>query len=78
MEYLLSHYIDKAFESFFSYQSVLPGAYSILRWDAIRFKPIEEFLQGLEINKADLEIYDLNKFLAEDRIMCFQILQQEI
>jgi hypothetical protein len=42
-----------------------------LRWDAIRFKPIEEFLQGLEINKADLEIYDLNKFLAEDRIMCF-------
>jgi len=71
MEYLLSHYIDKAFEGFFSYQSVLPGAYSILRWDAIRFDPIEEFLQGLHNNTAMLSLVDLNKFLAEDRIMCY-------
>jgi hypothetical protein len=28
-------------------------------------------LQGLHNNSADLELYDLNKFLAEDRIMCF-------
>jgi chitin synthase len=46
-EYQLSHYIDKAFEAFFSYQSVLPGAFSILRWEAIKEEPIESFLEGL-------------------------------
>ena len=70
MEYLLSHYIDKAFDSFFSYQSVLPGAYSILRWDAIRFDPIEELQQGLHNKTAMLDLPELNKFLAEDKIMC--------
>jgi chitin synthase len=44
MEYILSHNIDKACEALFSYQSVLPGAFSILRWDAIKEKPIEAFL----------------------------------
>jgi cellulose synthase/poly-beta-1,6-N-acetylglucosamine synthase-like glycosyltransferase len=44
MEYILSHNIDKACEALFSYQSVLPGAFSILRWDAIKENPIEAFL----------------------------------
>jgi cellulose synthase/poly-beta-1,6-N-acetylglucosamine synthase-like glycosyltransferase len=44
MEYILSHNIDKACEALFSYQSVLPGAFSILRWDAIKDYPIEAFL----------------------------------
>lgn len=70
IEYLLSHNLDKAAESLFSYQSVLPGAFSILRWDAIRFQPVEEFLQGIQNNK-NLDICEMNKFLAEDRIMCF-------
>ena len=69
MEYKLSHFIDKAFEGCFSYQSVLPGAFSVLRWKAVKGRPIEEFLKGL--NKKNLNLLELNMFLAEDRIMCF-------
>lgn len=73
-EYKLSHYIDKAFEGCFSYQSVLPGAFSVLRWRAIEGTPVEEFLRGL--NKKVLSLLELNMFLAEDRIMCFKIISQ--
>lgn len=75
-EYKLSHFIDKAFEGCFNYQSVLPGAYSILRWQAVKGRPIDEFLHGL--NKTDLDLWRLNMFLAEDRIMCFEIVSQQI
>ena len=34
-EYKLSHSPDKACESFFGYNSVLPGAYCLFRWQAI-------------------------------------------
>ena len=34
-EYKLSHSPDKALESFFGYNSVLPGAYCLFRWLAI-------------------------------------------
>ena len=34
-EYKLSHSPDKALESFFGYNSVLPGAYCMFRWCAI-------------------------------------------
>jgi len=51
---------------------VLPGAFSVFRWEAIKGKPIEEFLKGL--NKHELDLLQLNMFLAEDRIMCFQII----
>jgi chitin synthase len=51
---------------------VLPGAFSLLRWKAVKGRPIEEFLKGL--NKRNLNLLELNMFLAEDRIMCFQII----
>ena len=34
-EYKLAHTPDKAMESFFGYNSVLPGAYCMFRWKAI-------------------------------------------
>ena len=34
-EYKLSHSPDKACESFFGFNSVLPGAYCLFRWQAI-------------------------------------------
>ena len=40
-EYKLSHYLDKTFEGCFGYQSVLPGAFSIFRWEAIKGRPLE-------------------------------------
>ncbi|CDW89133.1 chitin synthase 1 [Stylonychia lemnae] len=75
-EYKLSHYIDKSFEGCFGYQSVLPGAFSIFRWVAIKQKPLEQFFKGLD--KSHLGLRELNMFLAEDRIMCFEIVSQNI
>lgn len=68
-EYMISHYIDKCFESLFNNQSVLPGAFSLFRWDSIKGAPVEKFLRGLEHSK--LSLFKSNMFLAEDRIMCW-------
>jgi cellulose synthase/poly-beta-1,6-N-acetylglucosamine synthase-like glycosyltransferase len=46
------------------------------RWKAIKGSPIDEFLRGL--NKTILDLLELNMFLAEDRIMCFQIISQKL
>ena len=47
-EYKLSHFIDKAFEACFGFISVLPGAFSLFRWDAIKGEPLESFFKGLD------------------------------
>jgi chitin synthase len=46
----------------------------LLRWDAIKGAPIEKFLKGLHSDK--LSLFKCNMFLAEDRIMCWQIIVQ--
>ena len=71
IEYKLSHFIDKSFEALMGYQSVLPGAFSTFRWAAIKNKPLEKFYSGL--NKDIYGILRQNMFLAEDRIMCYEI-----
>ena len=46
-EYKMGHTPDKCNESFFGYNSVLPGAYSVFRWEAIQGRPLMEFFKGL-------------------------------
>jgi len=75
-EYRSDHFIAKSFEAAFGYQSVLPGAFSILRWDAIKDEPAEVFFEG--INSQNLSLKQLNSFLAEDRVMCFWIMIQRL
>ena len=72
MEYKLSHYLDKAMESLFSFNSVLPGAFSTFRWEAIQGGPLMRFFDGLNQNKHSC--FEANMYLAEDRIMCLEIL----
>ena len=72
VEYKLSHYLDKAYESFFGFVSVLPGAFSMFRWDAIQGAPLERSFKGL--NKGDHSAFEANMYLAEDRIMCLEVL----
>ncbi|CAI2387308.1 unnamed protein product [Moneuplotes crassus] len=79
-EYKLSHYLDKAAESFFGYISVLPGAFSMFRWECIKEEPLEEFLKGTSISdpsKPYPSCWEGNKFLAEDRIMPMEIISKK-
>jgi chitin synthase len=68
----LSHFIDKSFEAVFGFISVLPGAYCMFRWKAIKGDPLSSFFHGLD--KTSHTPYEANMFLAEDRIMCLEIL----
>ena len=68
----MGHTPDKANESFFGFNSVLPGAYSMFRWKAIKGEPLEEFFKN--VTRDDLpSCAEANEFLAEDRVMCLQI-----
>ena len=71
VEYKISHFIDKAFESLFGFVSVLPGAFSMYRWEAIEKEPLLHYFKGLD--KANLSCAQANMYLAEDRIMCLTI-----
>ena len=61
----MSHYLDKAFESFFGFVSVLPGAFSMFRWESIQGGPLESFFEGM--NKESHSPAEANMYLAEDR-----------
>lgn len=66
-EYKISHYIEKAFETLFGFVSVLPGAFSTFRWEAIEGDPLKSFFKGLESEKHTAK--EANMYLAEDRVM---------
>lgn len=71
-EYKVGHTPDKANESFFGYNSVLPGAYSVFKWKAIQGDPLDEFFRN--VNRSDdPTCAEANEYLAEDRVMCLQI-----
>ena len=71
-EYKLGHTPDKACESFFGFTQVLPGAYSVFRWKAIKGDPLEMFFRN-ETRTDIPTCSEANEYLAEDRIMCLQI-----
>jgi chitin synthase len=77
VEYKLSHYIDKAYESLFGFISVLPGAFSTFRWEAICGSPLDAFLKG-KLKEGDpnykTSCPEANMYLAEDRIFCLELL----
>ena len=70
----MSHYLDKSFESLFGFVSVLPGAFCTFRWEAINGDPLKSFFKGLEKDKHTAK--EANMYLAEDRVMCLEILRK--
>jgi cellulose synthase/poly-beta-1,6-N-acetylglucosamine synthase-like glycosyltransferase len=72
-EYLLSSVLDKPAESFAGCISVLPGAWSCYRWVAIRGEPLCSYFLLEEQAISDLGPSISNMYLAEDRILCFEI-----
>ncbi|KAL4874998.1 chitin synthase-domain-containing protein [Aspergillus karnatakaensis] len=80
-EYKISNILDKPLESVFGYVSVLPGAFSAYRYRAIMGRPLEQYFHGdhtlsKRLGKKGIEgmnIFKKNMFLAEDRILCFEL-----
>lgn len=80
-EYKISNILDKPVESTFGFISVLPGAFSAYRYKALLGRPLEQYFLG-DHSLADrlgdkglhgMSIFRRNMFLAEDRILCFEI-----
>ena len=80
-EYKMSNILDKPLESSFGYVSVLPGAFSAYRYKAIQGRPLAQYFHGDHtladrLGKKGLHgmgIFTKNMFLAEDRILCFEL-----
>lgn len=80
-EYKISNILEKPLENAFGYVSVLPGAFSAYRFRAIMGSPLECYFQGdhtlsKTLGKDGIDrmgIFKKNMFLAEDRILCFEM-----
>ncbi|KAF8154862.1 chitin synthase-domain-containing protein [Crassisporium funariophilum] len=84
-EYKMSNILDKPLESTFGYVSVLPGAFSAYRYRAILGRPLEQYFKGdhsmaLRLGNQGMNgmsIFQKNMFLAEDRILCFELIAKK-
>ena len=75
-EYAFAHIFDKGFESYFGFISVLPGAWSAYRWDALcedNLLEKEYFKTVMDPDYTFKSIREANKILAEDRLLCLAI-----
>jgi len=77
-EYKISNVLDKSLESSMGYITVLPGAFSAYRYEAIRGdtadSPLAVYFVSLTSSLKDLGVFKGNMFLAEDRILGFELL----
>lgn len=90
-EYKMSNILDKPLESVFGYISVLPGAFSAYRYAALKndingHGPLEKYfigedlhsnLQGSSQNIKKTGLFEANMYLAEDRILCFELVAKK-
>ncbi|OLL25808.1 Chitin synthase 2, partial [Neolecta irregularis DAH-3] len=77
-EYKMSNILDKPFESVFGYISVLPGAFSAYRYIALQDDstgrgPLDSYFKGETLHGSSADIFTSNMYLAEDRILCWEL-----
>ncbi|CAG8510887.1 14090_t:CDS:2, partial [Racocetra persica] len=77
-EYKISNILDKPLESVFGYITVLPGAFSAYRYRALQNDqngngPLASYFLGEAAHGSDADIFTANMYLAEDRILCFEL-----
>ena len=77
-EYKISNILDKPLESVFGFITVLPGAFSAYRYVALQNDksgqgPLEKYFAGEKLHGANAGIFTANMYLAEDRILCFEL-----
>ncbi|KIJ46535.1 glycosyltransferase family 2 protein [Sphaerobolus stellatus SS14] len=84
-EYKMSNILDKPLESVFGYISVLPGAFSAYRYKALLNGPdgkgpLASYFRGETLHSAEAHgagLFERNMYLAEDRILCFEIVTKK-
>ncbi|QRV83038.1 chitin synthase [Ceratobasidium sp. AG-Ba] len=79
-EYKMSNILDKPLESVFGYISVLPGAFSAYRYKALLGKPLQQYFKGETMHGGGSDgagLFERNMYLAEDRILCFEIVTKK-
>ncbi|KAI7894787.1 chitin synthase 1 [Mucor mucedo] len=81
-EYKMSNILDKPLESVFGHISVLPGAFSAYRYTALQndihgVGPLEKYFLGEKMHGADADIFTANMYLAEDRILCYELVAKK-
>lgn len=77
-EYKMSNILDKPLESVFGFISVLPGAFSAYRYTALLNDhlgqgPLASYFKGEILEDSNAGIFERNMYLAEDRILCFEL-----
>ncbi|KAG5730212.1 Chitin synthase 4 [Termitomyces sp. T112] len=80
-EYKMSNILDKPLESIFGYITVLPGAFSAYRYIALQNDhtgegPLQKYFLGEKMHGADADIFTANMYLAEDRILCWELVSK--
>ncbi|KAK5168182.1 chitin synthase I [Saxophila tyrrhenica] len=80
-EYKMSNILDKPLESAFGFITVLPGAFSAYRYVALQNDktgqgPLEKYFAGEKMHGANAGIFTANMYLAEDRILCFELVSK--
>ncbi|KAK0278410.1 hypothetical protein LTR35_009149 [Friedmanniomyces endolithicus] len=80
-EYKMSNILDKPLESAFGFISVLPGAFSAYRYLALQNDktgqgPLEKYFAGEKMQGSNAGIFTANMYLAEDRILCFELVSK--
>jgi chitin synthase len=70
-EYKMSNILDKPLESIFGYITVLPGAFS-----AYRYIALQKYFLGEQMHGTDADIFTANMYLAEDRILCWELVSK--
>jgi len=83
-EYKMSNILDKPLESVFGYISVLPGAFSAYRYKALQNGPdgkgpLASYFKGETMHggSSGAGLFERNMYLAEDRILCFEIVTKK-
>lgn len=80
-EYKMSNILDKPLESAFGFITVLPGAFSAYRYVALQNDktgngPLQRYFLGEKMHGANAGIFTANMYLAEDRILCFELVSK--
>ena len=76
-EYKMSNILDKTTESNFGFITVLPGAFSAYRLAAVCGTPLEKYFYGEGLEDKGFNFFSSNMYLAEDRILCFEIVTKK-